>query len=157
MNDLRPADLRPRLYIAGPMTGLENFNFHSFDYATAEFNKLGWDVVNPAEIGRQFGLDKTHHFYMRKALESLVTCGAIFMLPGWEKSKGASLEFQVATALGFLEVHNTEVFGQLAQPHGSTAAKSTERTNHEPAIVTLHLTPGTVGEVHNTLLRIFGE
>ena len=39
-----------RVYIAGPMSGIENSNFPAFHAAAAELRALGHEVVNPAEL-----------------------------------------------------------------------------------------------------------
>lgn len=36
---------------------------------------------------------------MRGDIELLLSCDGIYMLKGWEKSKGAKLEHEIATAL----------------------------------------------------------
>lgn len=41
--------LRPRVYIAGPMTGLPDFNYPLFHMAAARWRAAGWVVCNPAE------------------------------------------------------------------------------------------------------------
>ena len=38
--------------------------------------------------------------YMRSDIAALLTCDAIHMLPGWENSRGATVEHTIATALG---------------------------------------------------------
>ena len=43
-------------------------------------------------------------YYMKKALALLVESDCIYMLDGWEKSKGARLEFWIATELN-IPVH----------------------------------------------------
>ncbi|MNW15216.1 hypothetical protein D3C71_2136590 [compost metagenome] len=40
---------------------------------------------------------------MRMGLWQLMTCEAIYLLPGWASSKGAAMEFSIAQQLG-LEV-----------------------------------------------------
>ena len=37
---------------------------------------------------------------MRKDIAELVTCSAIYLLPGWHNSKGATLEHHIAERLG---------------------------------------------------------
>lgn len=85
-------------YIAGPMTGLPAFNFPAFDAKAAELRAQGRKVENPADNGvhEQF----TWEDYMRMAVAQLVTCDVIHMLPGWSKSKGATIEHGIAVALG---------------------------------------------------------
>ena len=38
-----------RVYIAGPMTGLPDFNYPAFNAAAAKLRALGLEVLNPAE------------------------------------------------------------------------------------------------------------
>lgn len=65
----------------------------------------GYEPVNPASI--DFGPDETENAtwedYMRVCLPMLATCDYIFLLSGWEKSRGARLEKQIADALGIRE------------------------------------------------------
>jgi hypothetical protein len=88
-----------KVYIAGPMTGIEDYNFPAFNAAADSWRAVGWDVINPAELD---GEDTSHpwDFYLRRDLKLLVDCDAIAQLPGWENSKGARLETHVAEALG---------------------------------------------------------
>lgn len=86
-----------RAYIAGPMTGLQDLNFPAFHRAAAHFRAQGVDVVNPAEINPDPSAGWNE--CMRNDIRELVTCDAIVMLPGWERSKGASLEHYIARQL----------------------------------------------------------
>lgn len=86
-----------KLYIAGPMTGIHELNFPAFHREAAYFRDQGHEVVNPAEINA----DPTAkwHDCMRADIRELVSCDGIAMLPGWERSKGASLEHHIARSL----------------------------------------------------------
>ena len=86
-----------RAYLAGPMSGLPELNFPAFHREAAYFRERGYEVVNPAEINT----DTTMAWAdcMRKDIAELVTCDSILMMPGWEKSKGASLEHHIARSL----------------------------------------------------------
>lgn len=102
----------PRVYIAGPMRGLPEFNFPSFDAARDRFLAAGWDVVSPADLDRAAPSKATsdeeasqeafiHQYIDRDLSDTLLTFrasrgDAIAMLPGWEASTGASAEFMVA-------------------------------------------------------------
>lgn len=86
-------------YIAGPMTGLPEFNYPAFHAAAAKLRAEGVGVVNPADHANG-DTGRSWPFYMRLALVSLAGCHAIAMLPGWERSRGARLEHHVATELG---------------------------------------------------------
>jgi Domain of unknown function (DUF4406) len=98
-----------RIYIAGPMTGLPDLNFPAFHAEAARLRALGWEVVNPAELN----LDPSALWAdcMRADITALVTCKFIRLLPGWEKSKGATLEAHIAERLG-MHVIQPEVEGQ---------------------------------------------
>lgn len=102
----------PIIYIAGPMSGYPDLNFPAFHAAAAAYRARGAFVINPAEING--GADElvecaamTAEQYqahwakcMRADIAALMACDEIALLPGWEKSKGASLEHHVAHALG---------------------------------------------------------
>lgn len=83
-----------RIYVAGPMTGIAELNFPAFHAEAARLRALGHVVVNPAEINS----DPTAawHVCMRQDIAQLVTCDALQLLPGWERSKGAGIEVRLA-------------------------------------------------------------
>lgn len=87
-----------RIYIAGPMTGLPDLNFPAFNAAADELRNQGWHVENPAAHGVIDGAQWED--YLAYDITRLGTCGAIYLLPGWEKSKGATLEAHIAKMLG---------------------------------------------------------
>lgn len=87
-----------RIYIAGPMTNLPGFNFPAFFDAAEKLRAQGHHVENPAEHGVIPG--HAWEDYMRMDIAQLVTCDAIYLLPGWSKSRGATIEHRIATDLG---------------------------------------------------------
>jgi Domain of unknown function (DUF4406) len=87
-----------RVYVAGPMTGLPNLNFPVFNAAAAALRACGFEVVNPAEINPDHTMPWSE--CMRRDIAELVTCSGIVLLPGWEKSKGATLEHHISERLG---------------------------------------------------------
>lgn len=87
-----------RVYLSGPMTGIEDFNFPAFNEMAAKLRELGLHVENPADHGVVDGAEWGD--YLRHDLARMGTCETIALLPGWSKSKGARLELQVAQALG---------------------------------------------------------
>lgn len=86
------------VYISGPMTGIADLNFPAFNSAAELLRGQGRVVVNPAEYGVIEGAQWAD--YLRADLAQLLQCEAIYLLPGWSKSRGAKLEHHVATALG---------------------------------------------------------
>lgn len=89
---------RGRIYIAGPMTGLPDHNFPAFDTAARRLEKAGWEVVNPADnFGGLVNLPRAS--YLRVDVALLLQCDALALLPGWEDSRGAQLEYLLAREL----------------------------------------------------------
>lgn len=94
-------------FISGPMSGYEDFNYPMFHEAGAYLKEHGHRFLSPAH-GR-FGHPrqppepheaKPWEYYMRESLKQLLFCDHILMLPGWEKSRGACIEKELAKNLG---------------------------------------------------------
>ncbi|MGI4815862.1 MAG: DUF4406 domain-containing protein [Janthinobacterium lividum] len=108
-----------RLYVAGPMSGYQDLNFPAFHCQTARLRALGYDVVNPAEINPNFCAKWND--CMRADIQGLMTCAGIAMLPGWTRSKGASLEHYIAVALE-IPVYMASDLTEPAQESAASAA-----------------------------------
>lgn len=95
--------MKKRIYVAGPMTGHKELNFPAFHAAAAALRAEGHHVENPAEINA----DPNAQWLdcMRMDIARLVTCDAVYMLPGWEASRGARLEHTIAAGLGLEVMH----------------------------------------------------
>lgn len=87
-----------RLYIAGPMTGLPEFNYPAFFKAADALRSAGFDPINPARMDGREGC-KTWLDYMRAALLDLAVCDGIATLDGWGESRGAALEVHIVRSL----------------------------------------------------------
>lgn len=101
------------VYIAGPMTGLPEFNFPAFREASQKYRDLGFTVVSPAELDEQADFDPTgltgnenlalHGFSLNtilaRDLELVSGVDGLILLKGWEKSRGAAAEIALAAAL----------------------------------------------------------
>lgn len=74
--------MRVRVYIAGPMTGYENFNREAFHKAEEELKREGHTVLNPAMLPD--GLTQPH--YMDICMAMIRCVDAIYMLQGWQRS-----------------------------------------------------------------------
>ena len=98
------------IYIAGPMRGLPGMNHAAFHEAEERLVAMGHEVINPARIEDEFsGVDWAG--CLRRDIALIVTrCHTIAVLPGWETSKGATLEVHVARALGMRVVEIGECF-----------------------------------------------
>ena len=86
-----------RVYISGPMTGIDDYNFPLFNKVAQELTDLGYEVSNPAEKGIIEGWSWEQ--YLVLDLHEVLDVDCLVMLPGWENSEGAKLEHYVATAL----------------------------------------------------------
>jgi len=92
------ADRANRLYLAGPMTGIDDFNFPAFNDMAAKLRARGYVVENPAGHGVVDGAEWGD--YMAYDLTRLGMCGMVAVLPGWDASRGARLEVHIARELG---------------------------------------------------------
>lgn len=88
------------IYVSGPMTGIEDYNRPMFNKVSAELEALGHQVINPAVPDLEIPDDAPHHMWMRRALGLLLNAEAIFLMPGWHRSRGACMELSVAQICG---------------------------------------------------------
>lgn len=107
-----------KVYLAGPMTGIPQFNYPAFDEAVHRLRLMGWEVTSPAELDdpetRKMALTSTDgapgsgsangetwgDFLARDVkLLADTPLDAIVVLPGWERSRGARLETFVANRM----------------------------------------------------------
>lgn len=104
-----------RAYLAGPMTGIKAFNFPAFYTAATMLRKKGHQIVSPAEIddpdvreaafaspdGAPGSVGRWEDFLAR---DLRIVCDedtdAVIVLDGWQDSKGATFEVDVARRLG---------------------------------------------------------
>lgn len=84
-----------RIYIAGPMTGYEDFNRESFHSAADCCVKNNAVALNPAILPD--GL--TQGQYMDICFAMIRAADAIYLLKGYEESKGAMAELAYAEKL----------------------------------------------------------
>jgi hypothetical protein len=92
-----------RVYVAGPMTGIEDFNYPAFNAVAEQLRAQGYEVENPADHGIVEGAVWAD--YMAYDLTRLGLCGMIALLPDWERSQGARLEVLIAERLGMTVVN----------------------------------------------------
>lgn len=108
--------MKRTIYVAGPMTGLPDFNYPAFNAAAAQLRAMGHTVLNPAE--NPVPACGTWQGYMRMALAQLVQCECIVLLPGWAESKGALIERKLAQVLQMEVVHFLDDPVLMREPDG---------------------------------------
>jgi phage N-6-adenine-methyltransferase len=91
--DMQTAKRRRKLYLAGPMTGLASMNHAAFIDAAVRLRFLGFDVISPAELNPP---SRDWASALKVTIPALMRCDAVALLPGWEHSRGAALEVQLA-------------------------------------------------------------
>lgn len=96
--------VNPIYYVAGPMTGLPDNNYPAFNAVAKILCEQGYSVLNPvsnaADLPSGMSQEQIWQWFMRKAIRQLSHADRIMLLPGWENSKGACVEFGLAQSLG---------------------------------------------------------
>lgn len=78
------------------MSGINDFNRPLFNMVAAELTEQGHSVLNPATLPD--GLSQGQ--YMQICLPMVAVADELVMLPGWEQSEGAYIEFLTAKKPG---------------------------------------------------------
>lgn len=93
-----------RLYISGPVTGIENDNVEAFWIAERDLDNAGYLASIPHQYVRAIAGHEEAMLCSIHALTSPTLGTPVFdgvaLLPGWEQSEGAKLEKAVAEACG---------------------------------------------------------
>lgn len=108
-----------RVYLAGPMTGIPQFNYPAFDAAAARLREMGFEVQSPAEMddpatraaalaspdgapGGGSANGETWGDFLARDVKLIADSGieAIVVMMGWAQSRGARLETFVAHLCG---------------------------------------------------------
>lgn len=92
---------RDVIYIAGPMTGLPNYNREAFFKKAMELRRQGYVVLTPSVLPA--GLSDIA--YMDICLAMVRSSEAIYMLSGWDSSAGAVAEHALASKLALTIIY----------------------------------------------------
>lgn len=98
------------VYIAGPMSGIDNYNRPAFFAAARQLAEAGHVPINPATLPTTLD-DKT---YMPICTSMIDGADAIYLLDGWERSGGAMAEFAYARRQGKQIVTQASLLGSRA-------------------------------------------
>ncbi|WP_418981702.1 DUF4406 domain-containing protein [Alistipes sp.] len=84
-----------KIYISGKITGLPISEvIAKFRAAEAKIRRFGFCPVSPLENGLPFEAEWPDQ--MGKDVALLLRCDAIYMLPDWQQSEGAMIEYLIA-------------------------------------------------------------
>lgn len=99
-----------KYYLAGPMSGIPQFNFPAFDRACEVLRASGLDIVSPHEhdtpetqkaarasvdgapMPKESGAESWAECLARDVVLVGDVCAGIIFLPDWQRSRGAKLE-----------------------------------------------------------------
>lgn len=84
-----------RVYISGAITGTDDY-MERFAEAEKIISSRGHIPVNPAKVLSSLPNTTTYREYIKLSLDMLQMCSGIYMLDGWQQSRGAKLEHQYA-------------------------------------------------------------
>jgi hypothetical protein len=90
--------MKNKVYISGPMTGLPEYNYPAFHAAEIALRVHGYEPLSPARIDAG-GQVQHWSWYMRRAVQMLMDADAVATLPGWQDSRGAVIEVNLALQL----------------------------------------------------------
>lgn len=93
--------MKQKIYLSGPMTGYPDYNRPAFMKAEAELQAtLDANFINPARLDSLAKPEWQWTDFMRNSLKRMLDACTIYMLNGWENSKGAKIELALAKELG---------------------------------------------------------
>lgn len=94
------------VYLSGPITGHEETYLQDFQKAEKTVNKLhpGCRIINPVTTCQNEGLtiENTWEEFMAVCLRVMHDASHIFMLPGWQSSRGACVEYYIGLERGII-------------------------------------------------------
>ena len=83
------------VFISGPITGVPRY-YEAFEKAEDDLTALGYIPLSPSRLPQEM----TNEQYARICLAMIDSADAVLSLPGWDESKGASVEAHYAHYTG---------------------------------------------------------
>lgn len=87
-----------RVYISGPISNNPNFK-EDFRKVREQWEEADYAVIDPSYLIDVFP-GGTHEQYMKICMELLKMADLVYMMDGWENSKGAIIEYGYALSHG---------------------------------------------------------
>jgi hypothetical protein len=94
-----------KIYISGPISNHPTGNIELFAAEALKIRQGGDIAVNPHEVCAHLPKTSPWDDFMQVCIEELSSCDAILMLPGWQESKGANVEYEKAKEMG-IEIYH---------------------------------------------------
>lgn len=115
-----------KIYLSGPITGIENLNKEAFEFFKQKFIKLDFEVVNPHDLFTKEEVEEANRkllakeiteeefwaYFMKRDIAHLVTCDLVAVLPNWQNSKGARVETGIATDI-YIPIIDAETLNEI--------------------------------------------
>ena len=96
-----------KIYISGKISGTNLTETRKrFAAAAKAMKRLGYEPVNPLDNGLSEHDNWEAHIV--KDIATLLQCKAIYMLQDWQDSKGARIEYYIATQIGIPIMYEIE-------------------------------------------------
>ena len=91
------------LYLCGPISSDDNAraeaNLAAFEVTERKLTAKGYKVCNPIDnVNPSWRWEKC----MRVTIAHMLTCDAVYMLKGWDHSRGAVIEHGLAVSIGMM-------------------------------------------------------
>ena len=87
------------VYISGQISETDDY-MERFEEAEKELKSRGFSVINPAKVNSMMPKETTYDQYMQLSFAMLDCADRIYMMDGWEKSRGARMEHDRAKEKG---------------------------------------------------------
>lgn len=93
-----------KCYIAGKIGDLPQAEYEdNFYNAKIKVLSLGFAPVSPVDLPHNHG--KTWNEYMKEDLIAMLQCDCVYAMHNWRLSEGATIEVNLATAVGIDVIH----------------------------------------------------
>lgn len=88
-----------KVYISGPITGHQDY-MKQFDHAERLLRLHGYETINPARENDRMPEGTTWEQYMARCWKLIRPAEAIYLMDGWNTSRGACMELTWAEHMG---------------------------------------------------------
>ncbi len=103
IND-RAGRFKEPIYISGPITGMPDGNKDAFLAMEGTLKVLGYtEIINPRNLDTpqafkdgEMEVDVLWPIMMKQSVRDMMECNTIIFLDGWEQSRGARIEYELA-------------------------------------------------------------